>query len=174
MKVIIHHKNSEVKSNTSKELERAISAITSVLTTNLKRNPHFAGVKKVNLTLTLCGKTKIKSLNKKYRQKDKVTDVLSFPLFDMLRSDKKVLEKNLPEMELGDLYICREMAKKQAIQFELTFEQEVIHLAVHGFLHLLGFDHEVSIKEEKIMEKFESELVGKIYKKFNVKKKNKS
>ena len=112
-----------------------------------------------------CGKVKIKSLNNKYRQINKATDVLSFPIFENLRPDKKVSEKNLPQIELGDLVICKELAKTQAVEFKISYEQEVIHLAVHGFLHLLGFDHEVSSKEEKIMEKLEAELVNKIYKK---------
>jgi probable rRNA maturation factor len=73
-------------------------------------------------------------------------------------------------MDLGDLVICKEKALSQAREFEITYEQEVVHLAVHGFLHLIGFDHEVSPKEEKIMEAHENELVGQVYK--VLKKKN--
>ena len=85
-------------------------------------------------------------------------------MFLNLRPDKKVIEKNQPFVELGDLFICKEIAKSQALGFNISYEQEVIHLAVHGFLHLLGFDHEVSLKEEQIMENYESDLVTKIYK----------
>ncbi|MBC7540306.1 MAG: rRNA maturation RNase YbeY [Bacteriovorax sp.] len=119
----------------------------------------------MSISMTLCGKRKIQSMNQKYRQIDKATDVLSFPVFENLRPDKLVTEKNLPQVELGDLVICKEIAKSQALEFKISYEQEVIHLAVHGFLHLLGFDHETSLKEEKIMEKYEAELVNKIYKK---------
>lgn len=166
MKVFISYKNSELKGDTSKDVERAILATTTVITQNLKKNPHFAGVQEVSLSLTLCGKAKIRTLNREYRHKDKATDVLSFPIYDNLRPDRSVLEKNLAQMDLGDLVICREIAMKQATEFGVTYPQEIIHLMVHGFLHLLGFDHEVSKKEEEIMEKYETKLVKAIYSKF--------
>ncbi len=145
-------------------MDNVISALQFVLAKNLAKNPHFAGVQEVSLSMTLCGKTKIRSLNKLYRQKDYVTDVLSFPVYDNLRPDKKPKGKNLSQMDLGDLIICKEKALSQAREFEITYEQEIVHLAVHGFLHLIGFDHEISTKEEKIMESYENELVGQIYK----------
>lgn len=170
MKFEIFYQNSGSKRNNSLGMDHVISALEAVLSANLKKNPHFAGVKEVTMTMTLCGKTKIKTLNRDYRQKDYVTDVLSFPVYENLRPDKKPREKNLSQMDLGDLVICREKALSQAREFEITYEQEVVHLAVHGFLHLLGFDHEISDKEEKIMETHESALVGQIYKKLKAKK----
>lgn len=166
MKFEIFYQNSGSKRNTnSASMERVISALEATLAGNLKKNPHFAGVKEVTMSMTLCGKTKIRTLNREYRQKDYVTDVLSFPVYDGLRPDKKPLEKNLSQMDLGDLVICKEKAQSQAREFDITYEQEVVHLAVHGFLHLLGFDHEISDKEEKIMETHENALVGLVYKK---------
>jgi probable rRNA maturation factor len=164
MKLEIFYQNSGLKKDTSKGMESVISALQTVLAKNLAKNPHFAGVKEVSMTMTLCGKTKIRTLNKQYRQKDYVTDVLSFPIYDNLRPDKKPKGKNLSQMDLGDLVICKEKALSQAREFEITYEQEVVHLAVHGFLHLIGFDHEISVKEEKIMEAHENELVGQVYK----------
>lgn len=164
MKLEIFYQNSGLKKDTSKGMESVISALQTVLAKNLTKNPHFAGVKDVSMTMTLCGKTKIRTLNKQYRQKDYVTDVLSFPIYDNLRPDKKPRGRNLSQMDLGDLVICKEKALSQAREFEITYEQEVVHLAVHGFLHLIGFDHEISVKEEKIMEAHESELVGQVYK----------
>ena len=170
MKVIIHYKNSGLKARTSKDLQKAHSSLESVLSMSLKSNPHFAGVNSASFSLILCGKTKIQSLNRIYRQIDKVTDVLSFPIHENLRFDKKVSLKRrgaaLPDMELGDLVICREKVISQSKEFNLTFEEEYIHLVIHGFLHLLGFDHEISLKEEKVMEKFEQELVVKVLKKY--------
>lgn len=165
MKLIISHLDSGIKKKTSKAMDCEISAMEKSFSAFLSKNPHFKGVKVVSVSMTLCGRTKIRSLNREYRQKDYATDVLSFPVYENLRPDKKARTKNLPEMELGDLVICKEIAKSQAREFGITYEQEIIHLAVHGFLHLLGFDHEISVKEEKIMEKYESELVNKIYKK---------
>jgi probable rRNA maturation factor len=164
MKLEIFYQNSGLKKDVSLGMESVISALRAVLAKNLTKNPHFAGVKDVSMTMTLCGKTKIRTLNKQYRQKDYVTDVLSFPIYDNLRPDKKPKGKNLSQMDLGDLVICREKALSQAREFEITYEQEVVHLAVHGFLHLIGFDHEISSKEEKIMEAHESQLVGQVYK----------
>ncbi len=117
------------------------------------------------LSLTLCGKAKIQKLNKEYRAKDKVTDVLSFPLYNGLRMGK---EKD-PFLSLGDIFICHEVARRQAKSFELTYEDEIVHLLAHGFLHLLGFDHELSAKEDKLMRGLEEKLVKKISK--NLKKK---
>lgn len=165
MKLEIIYQDSGLKKDTSKDVSRMISVLQSVLCSFLKKNPHFQGVKEVRFTMTLCGKTKIRSLNREYRQIDKVTDVLSFPVYDNLRPDKKPRGRSLPQMDLGDLVICKEKALSQSREFEITYQQEVIHLTVHGLLHLLGFDHEISSKEEKIMEAFENDLVGKIYKK---------
>lgn len=176
MKLSIALHDSGIKKKTSKDKGHGSSDFSELLPileksfgAFLTKNPHFGGVKVVTISMTLCGKTKIRRLNQEYRQKDYATDVLSFPIYDNLRPDKIVREKNLPQVELGDLVICKEIAKKQSKEFGITYEQEVIHLAVHGFLHLLGFDHEISAKEEKIMESYESELVNKIYKKLKVK-----
>ena len=117
------------------------------------------------ISLTLCGKAKIQRLNREYRAKDKATDVLSFPLYQNLR---KVKEKD-PFLSLGDIFICHEVATRQAKTFKLTYEDEIIHLLAHGFLHLLGFDHDLSAKEDKLMRGLEEELVKKISK--NLKKK---
>lgn len=160
--------DSGIKKKTSKvsgEILGLLPTLEKTFAVFLTKNPHFLGVKDVSISMTLCGKRKIQSMNQKYRQIDKATDVLSFPVFENLRPDKKSRERNLPQIELGDLVICKEIAKSQAREFKISYEQEVIHLAVHGFLHLLGFDHETSLKEEKIMEKNEAELVKKIYNK---------
>ncbi|MBC7714135.1 MAG: rRNA maturation RNase YbeY [Rhizobacter sp.] len=170
MKFSIFYQNSGLKKDTSKGMERVISALEAVICKNLVKNPHFAGVKDVTLTLVLCGKAKIRKLNRDYRQKDYVTDVLSFPVYENLRPDKKPRGNCLPQMDLGDLFICKEKAFSQAKEFEITYEQEIVHLAVHGFLHLIGFDHEISAKEEKLMEAHESEIVGLVYKKLKAKK----
>ena len=107
MKLNIFYQNSGVKKDASPSMENVISALQSVLAKNLTKNPHFAGVKEVSMSMTLCGKTKIRTLNKQYRQKDYVTDVLSFPIYDNLRPDKRPRGKNLSQMDLGDLVICK-------------------------------------------------------------------
>lgn len=155
---------------TKKDLKLNLNLIGECFATFLAKNPHFKGCKQVVLNFTLCGKNKIKNLNLEYRKKDYATDVLSFGIHENLRDDKGPFYSALPVMELGDIVICREVAKKQAREFKITYEMEVIHLMTHGFLHLLGFDHEISLKEEEIMEKLEQKLVKKIYLKLGLEK----
>jgi probable rRNA maturation factor len=107
------------------------------------------------VSLLLCGNSKIKTLNREHRQKDKVTDVLSFPGQEDLRN-------NIPSeklVHLGDLAISIPVTRKQALRFRISFEEEFIHLFFHGLLHLLGFDHEISEKEERLMEEWEAEAL---------------
>ncbi len=120
------------------------------------------GVKEIEMTLTLCGAQKIRSLNKEYRNKDKKTDVLSFPVHEQLREGEDLMLMGM--LNLGDVIICKEVAKKQAADFKIDVEGETIHLLVHGFLHVLGFDHEISEAEEKVMQDLENKLLNKISK----------
>lgn len=116
----------------------------------------------VDMVLTLCGETRIKTLNREFRGKDKVTDVLSFPLYQSLRPENCDLLFS-PHIELGDVVICLPVAHRQAKQFSVSLIEEIAHQLVHGFLHLVGYDHELSAKEEELMEKIEAELVANIY-----------
>ena len=120
----------------------------------LKRFPkkYFYSNKKVNFTLLLSNNTNIKKLNYKFRKKNNHTDVLSFPSF--IKTDlKKELKKK--EIYLGDIIISYQYIfpnKKNSI-LEMTF--------IHGFLHLLGFDHK-KIKDFKIMNKEENKILNSI------------
>ena len=120
------------------------------------------GVKEIEMTMTLCGAQKIRSLNRDYRNKDKKTDVLSFPVHEELRHGADQMLMSV--LNLGDVIICKEVAKKQAKDFKIDLEGETIHLLVHGFLHVLGYDHEISESEEKIMQDLENKLLSKISK----------
>lgn len=129
---------------------------------------HGLGLKGVNaldISMTLCGRQKIRSINRQWREKDYATDVLSFPVHDDLRGNEWPLP---PTLELGDLFICHQVAISQAKEYKVTWEQEIIHLFIHGLLHLLGFDHEVSASEEKIMQKHEETLVKKTYRRLGL------
>lgn len=86
----------------------------------------------------------IRELNKNYRGKDSVTDVISFALEDddtFVKTDFRVL---------GDIYICLPRAKSQALEYGHSFFREISFLAVHGLLHLLGYDH-MNKEDEKVM-----------------------
>ena len=117
----------------------------------------------LELTLTLCGRAKIKGLNRRYRKKNRATDVLSFPLYEDLRLTSSLPPGPLPVLNLGDIFICKEVAKKQAKEFQLSYQGELIHLLIHGFLHLCGFDHEMSAKEERLMQQWEQRLIDRIF-----------
>ena len=108
--------------------------------------------KNVNFTLLLSNNTNIKKLNYKFRKKNNHTDVLSFPSF--IKTDlKKELKKK--EIYLGDIIISYQyiFPNKQNSILEKTF--------IHGFLHLLGFDHK-KIKDFKIMNKEENKILNSI------------
>lgn len=123
---------------------------------------HPAWVKKevsLRVSVLLCGESKIKKLNRDYRGKDKVTDVLSFPSFETLRKAPAKGEILTSELFLGDLAICHQRTQQQAREFDITYWDEFIHLFMHGFIHLMGYDHEISLKEEKIMQELENRLL---------------
>ncbi|MEK6626315.1 MAG: rRNA maturation RNase YbeY [Bdellovibrionota bacterium] len=118
----------------------------------------------ITWNVVLCGAQRIRSLNAQYRKICKTTDVLSFPLFDTLRRGHH--EHPLPSvLALGDIYICVPVAKKQAGHFDISLEEEILHLYTHGLLHLLGFDHERSRGEEKLMQRLEDQMMDVIYSK---------
>ena len=87
---------------------------------------------------------KIQELNKNYRGIDRITDVISFAL-----EDDKSFNIDAYRM-LGDIYICLNRAKEQALEFGHSFKRELSFLAIHGLLHLLGYDH-MNEDDEKVM-----------------------
>ena len=98
--------------------------------------------KKIYLTLLLSNNKNIKKLNKKFRNKNKVTDVLSFP------SEKRLNIKKSPY--IGDIVISYEFINKPKTLSVLEFKNRVIKVFIHGFLHLLGYDH-IKLKDFKSM-----------------------
>jgi probable rRNA maturation factor len=110
--------------------------------------------KKVSLTILLSNNKNIKELNKKFRNKNKPTDVLSFP------SEKKINIKKTSY--LGDIIISYEFINKPKNLNNLDFKDKVIKIFIHGFLHLLGHDH-IKLKDFKKMLK-EEEKIYKVIK----------
>lgn len=99
------------------------------------------------ISVAILSPAEIKKLNKIYRQKNKVTDVLSFNL-----EDEKIL---------GEIVICLAQAKKQAQEKNISLQSELKLLLAHGTLHLLGYDHEISEREARRQEKEEQLLLSK-------------
>ena len=114
--------------------------------------------KKISLTLLLSNNKNIKKLNKKFRNKNKPTDVLSFS------SEKKLNLKRSPY--IGDIVISYEFMNKPKALSAIEFKSKVTKIFIHGFLHLLGHDHiklkdfkEMLIEEEKIYQTIETKIV---------------
>ena len=111
--------------------------------------------KKVNISLLLTNNKKIKLLNQKFRNKNKPTDIISFPFFD-----KKNLKINSKKKEfyLGDIVISyQEFLKKNKSEYK----NEFLKIFIHGYLHLLNFDHKLD-KDYKIMYEIEKKIFNKI------------
>ena len=108
----------------------------------------------------------IRELNRKFRGIDRPTDVLSFPLFDYSGESEEPPINDLKSM-LGDIVISLERAAQQAEEYGHSFEREVAFLTVHSMLHLLGYDHETSEADEKIMFAKQDDIMLNIGKKEN-------
>ncbi len=116
--------------------------------------------KDAEVSVSFVSNNEIKNLNKIYRNKDSVTDVLSFPL----TGEDGTVEVN-PEtgaVLLGDVVISLETAVKQAQNFGHSLEREVGFLTVHSMLHLLGYDHETSQLDQRIMREKEESVLEKL------------
>ena len=111
--------------------------------------------KKVILTILLSNNKNIKKLNKKFRNKNKSTDVLSFPF------DQKFNVKKSPY--IGDIIVSYEFMNKPKTLSALGFKSKVTKIFIHGFLHLLGYDH-IKLKDFKVM-LIEEEKIYQIIKK---------
>ena len=114
--------------------------------------------KKIFLTLLLSNNNNIKKLNKQFRNKNKPTDILSFPT-----KRKKKLENNF---YLGDIIISFNYMNKPKKQKVKIFKNKVIKTFIHGFLHLLGFNH-IALKDYKKMLKEEEKIYQSVIKKIN-------
>jgi len=114
--------------------------------------------KKLTVNVTLTNPKKIQELNKQYRNIDKTTDVLSFPMFE---KEELVNLDNKNYYILGDIVISIEKVKEQAVEYEHSFERELSYMVVHGFCHLLGYDH-IEEEDKKVMRKKEEEILAKI------------
>lgn len=103
----------------------------------------------------------IKEINKKYRNIDKPTDVLSFPMFEKVElEDLSILNKPIPQV-LGDIVISISQVEKQAIEYEHSFERELAYMVVHGFYHIIGYDH-IEEKDKPIMRQKEETVLNKL------------
>ncbi|EMJ49927.1 rRNA maturation RNase YbeY [Leptospira santarosai] len=118
------------------------------------------------LALLLVGDSDMREINRLRRGKDKTTDVLSFPLeFDgsplqnVLQKRKSFDSSSFSPIALGEIVISVDTLEKQAVEIGHSAKDEFYRLLVHGFLHLLGYDHERGEEEERIMKLKEDECL---------------
>ena len=100
------------------------------------------------ISLLITDDETIRKYNKEYRNKDRATDVLSFPIED--------------DIILGDVAISFETAKRQSEEAEINIDREVAFLFIHGLLHLLGYDHETSQEDEEEMFALQEKILKKL------------
>ena len=122
-------------------------------------------VDSIFISIQSASEDEIKSINKEYRNIDKVTDVLSFPIFsrdeiiDIINEHDEL--KKVKAIELGDIIICINRVKEQSIEYKTGILREMLYMITHGVCHLLGYDHEK--EEEKIeMRRLEETILEQI------------
>ena len=111
--------------------------------------------KDCEVSVTFVDNDAIKTLNNSYRNKNKETDVLSFPMFDNF----DYIDMGYETIPLGDIVISLEKAAKQGYEIGHSIYHEVAFLCVHSTLHLLGYDHETSKEDEKEMFRKQKEIM---------------
>lgn len=114
--------------------------------------------KNLYINVVLTNPDNIRKMNNQYRNIDKETDVLSFPMFE-----KKELEKleNANQDILGDIVISIDRVKQQAEEYGHSFERELSYMAVHGFYHLMGYDH-IEENDRNIMRQKEENILQQL------------
>ena len=123
--------------------------------------------RKFKVDISFVDEEQIRTLNREQRHIDKETDVLSFPTLNLVPFQKVKLKDFKDDIDpvshlllLGDIIICESVAKRNAEEYGHSYERELCYLVVHGFLHLLGFDH-VHEEDKKVMRALEEAVLKK-------------
>ena len=141
-----------IANNTKEDLDlEKISARAEKTIKEVLRTEDFS--ENVEVSLSIVDEDEIHKLNKEYRNVDRKTDVLSFPM-----DEKAYDNEGNPIILLGDIVICLDVAKDQAIDFGHSFEREIMYLICHSTLHLLGYDH-IEEEDKKVMRAKEKEIM---------------
>lgn len=114
----------------------------------------------LEVNLVIVEPEEIRQMNAKFRNVDRVTDVLSFPMLNSLDEIDSECDSELGEVNIGDIYICRERAYEQSQEFGHSLKREICFLALHGLLHLLGYDH-ILKEDEEIMFPLQDKILEK-------------
>ena len=115
----------------------------------------------VYMSIILTTPEEIRKLNKEYRNIDRETDVLSFPMFEKSEIENLVNYVGNGAEALGDIVISIDRVKEQAIEYGHSFERELSYMVVHGFYHIMGEDH-IEEKDKIIMREKEENVLNKL------------
>ncbi|RDZ15429.1 rRNA maturation RNase YbeY [Priestia megaterium] len=129
----------EVSEEQQKELEQLLEA--AAIYENLQED--------AEVSVTFVDNDRIQEINHQYRHKNQPTDVISFALEEMGEEEMQIIGDEMPRV-LGDIVISIPKAHEQAEEYNHSFMRELGFLTVHGFLHLLGYDHETSEDEKEM------------------------
>ncbi len=132
---------------TSESVETYEAMITTVVNETIKQENLTNEM--LECSFIFVDNEQIREINANYRQKDAVTDVITFAIEDEMPGEIKIQGIPMPRM-LGDVFISLPRTREQAERYGHSFERELSFLAVHGCLHLLGYDH-LEPEEEKVM-----------------------
>lgn len=152
--------NCEIIYKNLEKKQKYESTIKQVVDTCFKKEK----LDKTNLymSVTLTNPEEIEKLNRQYRNIDRPTDVLSFPMFEKDELDKKIQTNDFENEDiLGDIVVSVDKVKEQAIEYGHSFERELSYMIVHGFYHLMGYDH-IEENDKKVMRKKEENILEKL------------
>ena len=115
---------------------------------------------KLAISITLTNNENIRVINKQFRNIDKASDVLSFPMFEKDELEEKIEKQDFNyEDVLGDIIISIEKVEAQAKEYNHSFERELSYMIVHGFYHLMGYDH-IEEEDKKAMRPKEEKILN--------------
>lgn len=155
MKLTVYYENQQAEERVTYKLKMLLrQAIEQTLAYEQYQNT-------AQLSVTFTDNDGIQELNRRFRNIDAPTDVLSFPLFDFEGEED---EPPIDEIEnmLGDVVLNLERARQQAEEFGHSFEREVAFLTVHSMLHLLGYDHETTEQDELDMREKQRRIMDRM------------
>jgi probable rRNA maturation factor len=141
--------NIDIMDETTKLTDQEIQTVIQLLNLAAKREEVESDSE---VSVTFVSNEKIQEINRDYRKKDQPTDVISFAMEELGEGEIELTGLDMPRV-LGDIIISVPRAEEQAIEYGHSFERELGFLAVHGFLHLLGYDHETEEMEKEMFTK---------------------
>ncbi|MCF6276286.1 MAG: rRNA maturation RNase YbeY [Candidatus Magasanikbacteria bacterium] len=124
-----------------------------VVLSAVKKTLSKIGVKNKDISISFIGRKKMNSLNKRYRKKNRPTDVLSFSAQEGFGIGEN--------SDFGDIFICVPFVEKQAKKQNISYKEECLRMVIHGVLHLAGYDH-ITKKDEKIMFGIQENILKKM------------